>query len=317
MSMQGYSIGGYLNAVMRRTQKTMLVEGVSDRSVLQRLKSERCAIAKEDLPGVIDVADLLTDEAIKGLGKKEVIKTVLNRLAQSPTMLAKAAEKFGTLTDREWDGLTLDMELQNPWFAPEQGSPNFITLGHSVENYFFRLPPIEAFLRQFFSDHLNQRFFGDLSNRFHSIIGFAVVYSLAIRHIGCISRADRLVSRNMIEWCDSMYLATPGLNAALRGRGADFHQNAYLLINSGIQNYLSRFTASEPGHWLCHGHLGEQAIWACVANLAREQGVDNDVATQIERGLNDVRFRHCVDYLCRDENQMHAPLDSAVDWLIA
>ena len=36
--MQGYSIAGYLNAVMRRSAKTILVEGVTDKSVLQRQK---------------------------------------------------------------------------------------------------------------------------------------------------------------------------------------------------------------------------------------------------------------------------------------
>ncbi|SAL76848.1 hypothetical protein AWB68_05067 [Caballeronia choica] len=313
--MQGYSIGGYLNAVMRRSEKTMLVEGITDKSVLTRLKNDRCSSAGTDLPGVIDVAALLTDDLTKGLGMKDVIKAVLARLAKSPRMLAVASGKFGTLTDREWDGLTLDMELQNPWFAPTQGSPNFVTVGHSVENYFFRLSPIDAFLRQFFSDHLGQRFFNELAARFHLIIGFAVVYSLAMRHIGSIGRADRVISRDMIEWHQGHYISTGRLNAALKARGAHTAQNPYLLINSGVHTYASRYTASEPGHWMCHGHLGEQAIWACVANLAQEQGVPTDVASQIERGLGDVRFRHCVDYLCRDGGQTNAPLDSAIDWL--
>jgi len=313
--MQGYSIAGYLNAVLRRSEKTMLVEGVTDKSVLMRLKNERCSTVGTDLPGVIDVAGLLTDDVLKGLGMKAVVKVVQDRLAQSPRMLAAAGDKFGTLTDREWDGLTVDMELESPWFAPDQGSPNFVTIGHSVENYFFRLAPIDAFLRQFFSDHLSQNFFNDLAERFRAIIGFAVVYSLAIRHIGAIGRADRLISHEMIEWHKGSYLSTARLNIALSNRGVVAAQNPYLLINYGVWKYAERYTAPEPWHWLCHGHLGEQAIWACVASLASEQGISPDVATQIERGLIDVRFRHCVDYLCRDADQTNTPLDSAIDWL--
>jgi hypothetical protein len=313
--MQGYSIAGYLNAVMRRTQKTILVEGNSDKSVLQRLKGERCATKSEELPGVIDIASLLTDEKIKGLGMKEIVKTVLTELSASASMSAKAAEKFGTLTDREWDGLTLDLELQNPWFPPQQGCPNFVTVGHSVENYFFRLPPVLAFLRQFFSDDLDQDFFNLLSDRFHAIVGFAVSYSLVMKHIGALTRADRLISTTAIEWVDSLYIAKPALNSCLTARNFHAQVNVYLLVNHGARAYADRFPTTEPGHWLCHGHLGEQAIWACVASLARECGVGNDTATQIERGLNDVRFKHFVDYLCRDNAHPHAPLDSAVEWL--
>ena len=217
--------------------------------------------------------------------------------------------------DREWDGLSLGMELQNPWFPPAQGSPNFVTVGHSVENYFFRLSPIEAFLRQFFSDYLNQEFFNELTARFHSIIGFAVAYSLALRSISAIGRANGLITRDMVEWRDAHYTATPLLNTGLAGRGVRAQKNMYLFINASVQMYLRRYENSEPGHWLCHGHLGEQAIWSCVANLAREMGATADITTQIERGLIDVRFRHCVDYLCRNGGPMHAPLDTAVVWL--
>ncbi|SCU91616.1 conserved hypothetical protein [Cupriavidus necator] len=313
--MQGYSVAGYLNAVMRRTGKTMLVEGITDKSVLQRIKGDRNAKAGLDLPGAIDVAGLITGAEVKGIGKKEVVRTVLRQLAASPKMSAMASGKFGTLIDREWDGLTLDIELQNPWFAPTQGATNFTTVGHSVENYFFRLEPIAAFLKQFFSDHLTQQFFNELSRRFHSIIGFAVVYSLAVKNANAIGRADGIISREMIDWVDDLYIATPSLNDALLERRVDLTQNIYLLVNFGVQAYASRYKAAEPGHWLCHGHLGEQAIWSCVGHLAKEQGVSEGVAVQIERGLTDVRFRHCVDYLCRDANQMHEPLGTAVDWL--
>ena len=312
--MQGYSIGGYINAIARRSVKTMMVEGVNDRSVLNRLKLEKASVIGHELPGVIDVADILTGDEVSGLGKKAIIKSVLSALSETP---ATVAQKFGTLVDREWDGLTLDMDLQNPWNAPIQGSPNFITVGHSVENYFFRLSPIEAFLKQFFSDRLDQIFFNDLMDRFHSIIGFAVVYSLGMRHIGAISRADRIINRRLVEWHGDRYISTSALNSSLIARGVNAAQNVYLFINSAVATYLDRFTHSEPGHWLCHGHLGEQAIWACVANLAEEHAVPGDVAMQIERGLADVRFRHCVDYLCRQTAHLSAPLDSAVDWLIA
>lgn len=313
--MQGYSIAGYLNAVIRRSERTILVEGVTDKKVLQRLKNERSAIVDRSLPGIVDVAGLLRDEEISGLGKKEIIKTVLSKIAGRPSMVLAVREKFGTLIDREWDGLTLDIEMSVPWFAPLQDHPNFVTVGHSVENYFFRLPVVTAFLRQFFSDSLNHDFFSSLARRFNSIIGFAVVYSIVMRDIDAIGRADRLISRNMTEWHGDRYLANEFLNQELLRRKIGFDRNIYLLINEGVRNYLEKHNAEEPGHWLCHGHLGEQAIWCCIASLAREHGVAADVAAQVERGLHDVRFRHCVDFLCRDGAHRHMPLDAAIEWL--
>lgn len=314
--MQGYSISGYLNAVMRRTDKTILVEGVTDRSVLLRLKSHQSAVASKDLPGLIDIAELISDDEIAGFGKKEVIQTILSKLASLSRASAAVTNKFGTLTDREWDGLSLDLDFTSPWFEPTQQSPNFTTIGHSVENYFFRLELIETFLRQFFSDHLTQRFFNLLHQRFNAVIGFAVIYSLVLKSINAVRRADRLISRDMVEWHGDCYLANPSLNAGLHRRGVRANQNVFLRINSVVNEYFERYTSTEPGRWLCHGHLGDQAIWSCIAHLARETGVANDVAEQIERGLRDVRLRHCADYLCRNDERSHVPLDLAINWLV-
>jgi hypothetical protein len=74
---------------------------------------------------------------------------------------------------------------------------------------------------------------------------------------------------------------------------------------------------TEPGRWLCHGHLGEDAIWACIGNLASECGVGDETAREVERGYKEMRFNHAVDYLARETLSDSGPLDLAIDWLTA
>jgi hypothetical protein len=316
--MQGYSIGGYLRAVLLRTPRTILVEGVTDQTLLVRLKRVRSAEAGTELHGQVDVAGLLSDPRLEGLGMRETIRVVRQEVASSgPVKAAMIDRKFGTLIDREWDGVQVDMQLQLPWSAPVQGGSHFTTVGHSVENYFFRLEAISAYLRQIFSDHLDQNFFNDLDARFHTILGFAAIYSLAIRHIQAISRSGTVITRDHLVWENGRYLVTNDLEIALNARGLQLPVEFSGFINFNIDTYLAQHHGQEPARWLCHGHLGEDAIWACIANLARVHNVNNEISNVIERGFKDVRFKLAVDYLARESIELSGPLGSAVEWLTA
>lgn len=313
--MQGYSLNGYLSAVMRRSQKTLLVEGQSDFSLIARVKGERAKQVGNDLPGVVDVTELIQDPICFGFGKKGIIKEITKLIASNQKFVSHASGKFGTIVDREWDGLNLDLQLQGPWTEPVQSPPNFVTRGHSVENYFFRLTSLEAYLRQFFSESLSQVFFNELRSRFPAIIRLAATYSLAIRHIGFISRSSDLISRRHIIWENGNYKFLSNICTDLLQRKIKMPENFDGLINNIILT-TKNCSATEPNRWLCHGHLGTEAIWACIANLANEMGVTSEIAQQIERGNQAAKFKHAADHLVQENPTCSSPLNEVLDWLV-
>lgn len=313
--MQGYSIGGYLNAVLRRSARTLLVEGVSDQSVFLRLKRGLAAETGTEPTGDIDTPDLLTDPVLEGLGNKDKISAVLQAAQGGGTLRLALEQKLGTLRDREWEGLNVSLQLTPPWIPPAQNSPHFTTRGHSVENYFFYHDGIEAFLTQFFSDHLRQDFFNALRDRYLSIVALAAIYSLAVRSASGLKRSDRLLERAHLIWQNDRYHVLAGLTAALAGRGVQVAADFHVTVNQNIDVFHAQNADVEPGRWLCHGHLGEQVIWAAVAKLAESHGVPQDVAESVERGFRDVKFRHAVDYFCRTRVKDSPPMQDALSWV--
>ena len=316
--MQSYSLNGYLNAVLRRTGKTLLVEGVTDQSVMTRLKREKSAQLGFEPLGSVDVSALIQDVKTEGAGKKEVVRLAVAEIDSLPEHIArKIKPKLGVLFDREWDGLNVDMQLIAPWAAPEQDVPYFVTTGHSVENYFFKIDGIEAYLRQHFYLYLDQNFFNILRDRFNYIIALAATYSLAVRHVSAITRSSGLIGNHHVCWIGGRYLMQEAVSTDLAARGAVLPDDFLRLINSNIDLYLATHLEAEPGRWLCHGHLGEEAIWACISNLAAEFGMGAEVVRNVERGYKEVRLNHAIDHLSRSPAHESTPLDSAVDWLIA
>lgn len=314
--MESYSLNGYLNAVLRRTGKSLLVEGVTDQLVMTRLKRERSAQLGFEPLGTIDVAALIQDPKIEGLGKKDVVKLAASEIDLLPTHIAeKIKPKLGVLLDREWDGLNVDMQLIAPWLAPDQKPPYFVTLGHSVENYFFKIEWIENYLRQNFCLHLDQEFFNALRQRFPLIIALAATYSLAIRRVSATNRSSGLVGNQHVYWVGGRYIMLEALTIDLSARGAILPDDFLELVNSNIDIYLATHADDEPGRWLCHGHLGEEAIWACISNLAIEFGVGGEQGKIVERGYKENRMNHAIDHLSRIPLGESVPLGAAVDWL--
>ncbi len=295
-----------------------MVEGVTDQSVMTRLKRERSAQLGYEPLGNIDVSELIQDQKTTGAGKKEIVRLVVVEIESLPEQIAeKIKPKLGVLFDREWDGLNIEMQLIAPWSAPVQVVPYFVTTGHSVENYFFKIDGIEAYIRQHFYVHLDQNFFNTLRERFHNIIALAVTYSLAIRHVSAITRSSGLIYNRHVCWSDGRYLIEDSLVTDLAARGAALPNDFLRLINSNIDTYLATHMDAEPGRWLCHGHLGEEAIWACISNLAADFGLSADLVKNVERGYKEVRLNHAIDHLSQSPDNESAPLDDAIDWLIA
>jgi hypothetical protein len=315
--MKGYSINGFLNTVLRRSGRTILVEGVTDQSLLTRLKLEIDIDSGRTPSGNVDPVCMISDDDLFGLGNKEKIARILGRISESPELQNALTEKLGSLIDREWDGLVVDLQIEGDWTEPAQISPHFTTVGHSVENYFFRSSAFESYLRAFHAENISARYTLDFHNNFNAAVGLANAYSLVLRKYGLITRGDGLISRQFIVWNGSRYGINSEITSAYAGRKVEFPAELVTMVNDNVELYFGRHPAVEPGRWLCHGHLGEQIIWACAAHLAEHHGMPREICEKIERGSKDVKFKFFSDYVTRESLDSSAPLRTAVEWLCA
>jgi hypothetical protein len=316
--MQGYSLLGYINAVMQRSGKTLLVEGPTDSILINRVKHQVLQETQMTPSGVIDGAAMLQDDsdpALCGKGNKAKVLALLNLAANDHRVQKVIAGKLGTLVDREWDGLNVGREFLDPWVPPTQNAPHFQTVGHSMENYFFTCEAFKGWLLQSYPEYVDHGFLSAIESRFVAMIALASAWSMKIRDIQAISKAEGLINRKLLKWNNSAYELDINFGALLSGRNIVVPPNFVSEVNMRTKSYLETFDTYTPGIWLCHGHLGEEMLWSCIANLAEEIQVDQRALQTIERGNSKIRFRCLVDFLAREKLSDATPLREAVEWL--
>jgi hypothetical protein len=318
MNMQGYSLLGYINAVKQRSGKTMLVEGPTDSVLVNRVKHKILQEGIFTKNGAVDGAAMLqdsSDPALHGKGNKAKILALLNLAANDPRVQAALANKLGTITDREWDGIVVGREFLDPWTPPTQSPPHFKTVGHSMENYFFTSDAFKAWLLQSFAEHVSHEFLLEVENRFVAMLALASTWSIGIRDVSAIQKATGLINRDVLNWNNGSYEFNASVNAKLAQRQITVPANFITKINSEAKSYAATHNANVPGVWLCHGHLGEEILWSCIAHLAGEMQVSPGALQAIERGNLELRFRSLVDFLTREKLGDADPLRDAVQWL--
>jgi hypothetical protein len=67
--------------------------------------------------------------------------------------------------------------------------------------------------------------------------------------------------------------------------------------------------------WANHGHLGGEAIWACIAKVLQRTGAPNDVCDQIERGMRNDKLKHGADVIAAGPHERR-PLEWLARWLL-
>lgn len=299
------SMRSYALAVKLRSSKTILVEGPSDKAVIKRLVLAYQENNKSNSNYVVDEASLVNDdEHLAGKGNKEKI------LALAP-LLSNTPQKINWLVDREWEGLNINSENVDilPPFGENWG---FFTRGHSIENYWFSSRVVSDYLRMFYGASLPIEYFQALEIRFNAILRIANAYSFATKRLGLIKRCIGLMSGKFIVWDGENYLVNSSLNAAAKQRGVDF--DFELEISTEFQNPGLHELPRSSLRWLCHGHLGEEMIWCCAANLAQEFSVGQQMIEAIERGFRNEKQAHHADMLAKQPLEKLEPLDSLIRW---
>lgn len=311
---RSYSLNGFLNAALRRSSRTILVEGPSDKHVLHKIELQRFP-AKAGA-SAIDHAGILDDPALTGLGNKAKVLAVQAGAGALATQLPKIAAVLATLTDREWDGLNFAGCVPNPaWTPPLQQGSNFTTIGHSIENYRFDAECVKAYLRYMFAEHVSAALFDAVEEAFPAIIVFAAVLSLKIREEACIGRCSGLITPAHIEVRNDRFYLDPSFTVACAARQIASAATIVGDTNAAIDTAWAGLAGQDFTHWLAHGHLGEEMLWCSVAKIALRSGIDQDTWTEMAFGHKQERERFKAQWLSQLTVVQSAPLADAVEWL--
>lgn len=296
-------INSYKLAVRLRSPKTILVEGSSDKTVISRFLLGRAFKEGKSGPYLIDDVTMISDEGmLSGLGNRDKVILIAKEMSTEKN-------KINCLADREWDGVDFN-NLKNSEFNLESEHALF-TKGHSIENYWFCSPALTDFLLQSHPTELSPQYLEDLEKRFPHILCFAASYSIAAKEASVINKCSDLLEHSDIEWNGAQYTLKNSATNKLTQRNS--HVDIATLTNK--QSETSKNTPHEILKWICHGHLGEEAIRVCSAHLAAEHGACNTTISAIERGNRQGKLQHDASHITNYDLEQLEPLGHLLSWI--
>lgn len=301
-----YSLLGYINAVLRRSSKTIIVEGVADQTLLKRLLIERGDTSK--VSPFIDVSDIVDDDALSGLGARVRVLSI----KQTSKGYRDATERLGTLTDREWDGLLDDAHQIQLFTPPNQGSNDFVTFGHSIENYAFDLECVISFVRFQFAEYYTQQLEQSIREMYPAAITFAAVYSVEMSRRSLVGKANSILTPELLEVRDGAFALSSTADAVMASRTIAEGGDIITSVNSAVKQLAYNHNLA----WFVHGHLGENALWAAIGKIAAGLGLIRGTVLAIASPTSRERDRFWRTWLATTGTAERTPLDQAVGWVL-
>ncbi|MDD2032120.1 DUF4435 domain-containing protein [Pseudomonas sp. 39167] len=293
------SVSAYLLAVRLRSNKTLLVEGISDKKVLSHFILKKNHIDNVLASYCIDDASLVDDKTLGPIGAREKIKNIANR---------RLPDNFRCLIDREWDGLnTTNFEYEGALF-PES---TFVTRGHSIENYWFTPGSFINFIIHTHPANVSAEYLRKIESHYIAILQFSAAYSLACKNLSIVTRANEMLSSENIVLNNAVFTASSCLDAKIALRGQ--HCNLFETTNSLLAQ--TKQFEQDKLQWICHGHLGEQAIRACIGKLAQIEGYDSATIESIEFGFKIEKLKLDSEHVTTLPEGSATPLNQVLHWI--
>ena len=295
-------IGGYISSLRMQSGPgrvpVLLVEGRQDKAFFECLKAEIVKRTGNNLPIKVVHADDHTVKSRVGYIKnnRERIQAIADAISKLENDAdidnRKVFNKFMGFVDSEFERYALSDNLH---IIPNQQAPNRkgnslrMTLGHSLENYFFQFDLMEEQLKRYcnapeFSDSALAR----LKLHFSEIISIACAVSLAARDEQCIQTVTRTLNRS--HWrilvhkdssnpsieldrerfkdCIESYILEPDDEHEERSTwNPSWEEEKATRFFDKLEDYLKVEQQPDAERWLCHGHIGMRLIRYAYAML--------------------------------------------------
>jgi hypothetical protein len=312
LSNNRYTVEGYLNAVLRRSSSTLLVEGKTDKLAIIRIISELKAGNFDGV--VIDTVEIIKDGELEGLGSRVKLEKIKNKVA----LKSHLNFPLVTLVDREWNGLLDDQgSLVHAWVSPPQTENDFQTVGHSIENYYFVEECILQYLTFAFAEQTTALRQEIIRNQFQSILALAASFSEAALKANIISRCGSIMNPSHLRVEDGNWALDGSIIVELERREIDDAQGFIEAVNFGANGIWSNTSRSDFCRWFLHGHLGENVLWSAIGKIFQNDGLPEADANKISNGYMLERSRFWHDWLSKTTPANRAPLDDAINLLFA
>lgn len=299
-----WSDDAYSITIQLRTPKTVIVEGKSDKSLLERFLYENSISNHEVL---VDTADMFSGENYAGLGNRQKVLTFWNSLEGDVI----ASGIVAILIDREWSELDLSAYPSAPWTEITQiGDFQFQTLGHSIENYGFNPGFVTDYIKHFGSSIYTEKRLGIITDKFPQIIALSASLSISAERAECINKMKGVFSVDDINIGEDLQLK-PEFSEKMKGRGI---LTATEIVNEVNERYFEiKNSLQGNAHLLSHGHLGEDFIWSCIAAIIISDGGDRSISRDLAFGRKDERQRCFFSWLVKLPPADRRPIDSLIE----
>lgn len=293
------SIASYLLAVQLRTKKTLLVEGSTDKKVLSHFILKKNFLQNASSDYCIDDASLVDDKSLGPIGAKQKVLNIAEKLN---------VEKFRCLVDREWDGLDPD-SLKYTQIGYLDNT--YTTKGHSIENYWFTSESFIQFIIHTHPTTVSTQYLQDISRNYTAILQFSAAYSLACRDFAILNRADEMISYENLDCKNGQFEAKPCINTKINERGLPCD------LSGKVSEYLAFTSRLDEAtlQWMCHGHLGEQAIRACLGQLALQAGYEHSTIQSITHGFKIEKLKLDADHVTTLPEEICSPFPAMLNWI--
>ena len=305
------SINAYVISVDIRKSKTLLVEGGSDKRVVQRIAANdpRCSTGGFS----VDTAEFIKlpiDPDRSDIGNKTKVLETLSKL--------EGNEKFAILVDREWEGLRGEETGWKEFALPVMSDRKMVTSGHSIENYSFE----PDFFSKAVLSRCYEHFNAEDENLIHACFSRCLLMALAVSQV--ISDA-KLISRSagIFRPSDFSWLTGDELrfekDSGIQGRMADrkITNPAEILVRvqPTYQDLLDNFDC-EPVKLYLHGHIGEEVVRALIASKVISMGIPEISASAFFTEGKEAREERLREYYSQLED-LPTSLAAVIDFLAA
>jgi hypothetical protein len=311
-----YSVNGFINAAVRRSGKTLLVEGPSDKQLIHSILIE--ANSDKASNAIIDHAGMFDDQSLQGLGNKQKVLEIRHQARELAKHFPRLANALATLTDREWDEISFCDSVSNvQWAPPEQSVNIFTTYGHSMENYGFYSECLVDAVKYFWPDLASKSLLSSIEDAFDSIVFVAVALSVEMRKLSCIGRCAGLVKPSHLKIsCGRLHLEEC-FAAACQERQIPFGSLQLEEFNASMDIHYGSMGGQDFARWLPHGHIGNEIIWSSVAKLCQITGFPSDRIDEVAYGLRKEKSRFNASWISKCQPDLRHPLDDVATFLVS
>lgn len=293
--MSTYTLSGYLSALAVRENRTVLVEGRDDKSVVARIMLEfETNGASLNHATVVDSAELVRGDD-EPMGNRAIVELVHARCRTEGRDIAAVVDR----EFREFSFAAVPSDTLNEHVVVD--SSLFWTLGHSIENYFFEPRYPSAFIKSQFAEHLGASCIPSCEMAYEGVLVWASAAGLGLWECKLLEK-----SRGIGKYSHWNVGAVSAVNLDVDAYCTAFSKRG--VVQADIQRLSSRIrhwhnalksVVGTAAHRIAHGHVAYEMIWCGLAAVLLNAGSTQTCVDGVAYGYKDAKWRKLADELAK------------------